>query len=151
MGVGPAIVLLTLAYIVVATLVARAVPAASAAVLHHGWEQVLGRVLLVSAAVLYVPTITRVRRAAEQERLITDGLFAHVRNPIYALFIFLVCPAVALVAGTWVVLATPFVAYGLYRLLIPREEAGLRARFGEAYEAYRRRVPGLVPRLHTND
>ena len=43
--------------------------------------------------------------------------------------------------------ALPLVAYALYRRWIPLEEARLQQRFGAEYAAYRRRVPGLAPRL----
>ncbi len=79
--------------------------------------------------------------------MLTTGIFARVRHPIYADFIFLTCPAVVLVAWAWPMLALPFVAYGLYRLFIGGEEARLIEEFGAAYTAYRERVPALVPRL----
>jgi hypothetical protein len=42
---------------------------------------------------------------------------------VYATFILLACPAVALARASWLGLGVPFAACGIFRLLIPREEA----------------------------
>lgn len=146
MGVGPLLVTLVLAYIVLVAVVDRAAPGLRIAALHNGALRILSIILLVAAALLYVRTITLVREAASAGRLVTDGPFRYLRHPIYAIYIFLVCPAVAIALASWPGLTVPFVAYGLYRLLIPREEARLEAVFGDEYRAYRRQVGGIVPR-----
>ena len=146
MGVGPLLVTLTLAYIVLVVVVDRAAPGLRIAALHNGALRLVSVILLVAAALLYVRTITTVREAAATGRLVTDGPFRYVRHPIYAAYIFLVCPAVVIAVASWPGLSIPFVAYGLYRLLIPREEARLEAVFGDEYRDYRRRVGGIVPR-----
>ena len=74
----------------------------------------------------------------------SSGLYARVRHPRYAGMFSAVLGA-ALVAGTpllWVVLAIwcPFAL-----MVIRLEEKELAARFGPAYEEYRRRVPAFLP------
>jgi protein-S-isoprenylcysteine O-methyltransferase Ste14 len=76
--------------------------------------------------------------------MFSGGLYAHVRHPRYA-GMFCAVLGAALLAGTpmlWVVLAFwwPF-ALNVIRL----EERELAARFGPAYEAYRKRVPAFLP------
>jgi protein-S-isoprenylcysteine O-methyltransferase Ste14 len=39
----------------------------------------------------------------------------------------------------------PLLAYGLFRLLVGKEEKYLEERFGQAYLEYKARVPELVP------
>lgn len=104
-------------------------------------------VLALAAVVVWIVVIREVRPAYIAGRLVTGGLFAHVRNPIYSAFIFLECPGLALLLWSWPGLALPLVAYALYRRWIPLEEARLHQRFGAEYAAYRRRVPALVPVL----
>src|SRR5665647_2032745 len=82
------------------------------------------------------PPVTR-RPAYFAGRLVTGGLFAHVRNPIYSAFIFLECPGLALLLWSWPGLALPLVAYAAYRRWISLEEARLQQRFGAEYAAYR--------------
>jgi len=78
----------------------------------------------------------------------TAGLYAHVRHPRYT-GMFCAVVGVALLCGTrqlWFVLA---VWWFFALLAIRMEERELTARFGDAYVAYRKRVPAFLPtRLH---
>ena len=80
------------------------------------------------------------------ERLVTTGIFARTRNPIYLSFALIVA-GIAVLSRTW--LAWPWVALCLvaFWLVAAREEADLRRAYGEEYERYRRSVPRFVPRL----
>ena len=145
-GVGPRIVLVTVAVYLTFAIVTAVVPS-----LHFGahrpvWVSALSWALIIAAVVIWFVVIRRMRAAYGAGYLETSGLFAWVRNPIYSAFIFVECPGLVLALWSWPALALPFVAYGLYRLWIPAEEELLRERFGPLYEAYYRRVPGLVPR-----
>lgn len=76
--------------------------------------------------------------------LVTDGVLAYTRNPMYlALAGALVSHAVA--RGSWVGLlpAAGFV-WAVDRGQIAAEEAVLRERFGPDYESYARRVPRWI-------
>jgi protein-S-isoprenylcysteine O-methyltransferase Ste14 len=145
-GAGPRIVTLTVVAAVALAELERRVPG-----LRFGRRppvaRALGQLLLVASLVVWFLVIGQVRRAYARGQMLTTGIFAYVRNPIYADFIFLTCPAVVLVAWAWPMLALPFVAYGFYRLFIGGEEARLAQEFGAPYAAYRERVPALLPRL----
>lgn len=81
-------------------------------------------------------------------RLVIRGPYRHVRNPMSVGMLFQGLGA-ALFLGSPLTLA--YVALGVLVdewFVRPREEADLRARFGAAYEAYRRRVRCWRPRLH---
>jgi protein-S-isoprenylcysteine O-methyltransferase Ste14 len=76
--------------------------------------------------------------------MFSGGLYARVRHPRYA-GMFCAVLGAALLAGTpllWIVLAFwwPFAL-----IVIRLEERELAARFGPAYEAYRKRVPAFLP------
>ena len=77
-------------------------------------------------------------------RLVTHGPFAIVRHPMY-LGISLASLGGLLIYRTW----TFVFALTLFGLVVRarREEHALAAEFGEEWEAYRRRVPGWVPRI----
>lgn len=86
------------------------------------------------------------RSAAGIERLATTGVYAKVRHPIYsadiilAWGVFVNVPTLrALLCVVWMTM----VLLAWMRL----EEAALVERFGEEYEAYRRRTPMVIPRL----
>lgn len=72
--------------------------------------------------------------------LLTMGPFRWTRNPLYlGLATLLACFSVGL-DSAWMLLLVPVLVLLLDRLVIVREEARLRAQFGEAYAAYARRV-----------
>jgi protein-S-isoprenylcysteine O-methyltransferase Ste14 len=80
----------------------------------------------------------------QDHELVETGPYALVRHPIYAgLLVAFVGSAAAL--GEWRgVLAVPIAWVALWRKL-RFEERWMRERFGEQYDAYRQRVPALVP------
>ncbi len=76
--------------------------------------------------------------------LVTRGPYALVRHPMYAAAL-AIALGLALALQSLLCLAV-FAAYvALLARLIPLEEAGLRAAYGEAYETYARDVPRLLP------
>jgi protein-S-isoprenylcysteine O-methyltransferase Ste14 len=83
----------------------------------------------------------------EGHELITEGVYRHVRHPMYASE-WLWGIAQALLLQNWdagwagLVVFTP-----LYGLRVPREERMMLDRFGEEYRAYMNRTSRVVPRL----
>ena len=84
--------------------------------------------------------------------LVTAGPYAYVRNPLYvgntitALGFALAftgrnhrAARLALVAGSVAAIV------GVYAVIVPHEEQYLRGRFGEAFDAYAKRVRPIVP------
>jgi protein-S-isoprenylcysteine O-methyltransferase Ste14 len=81
------------------------------------------------------------------QRLVTDGLFGVVRNPIIAGELMVIWGEALLVAS-WGILLYAVAITAVGHLAVVRvEEPELSRRFGEEYEAYRRRVPRWLPRL----
>ncbi len=94
----------------------------------------------------FVGTIAR-GRETQAEALLTAGPYAHVRNPMY-LGNLIITMTLAVMSGLWYALPIAWAAYAfVYSNVIPYEEAYLRERFGEEYEAYYRAVPRLLPTL----
>jgi protein-S-isoprenylcysteine O-methyltransferase Ste14 len=76
----------------------------------------------------------------EASALVSDGIFRVTRNPMYlGMALVLAAWAVWLGNGASALLVAGFVAY-ITRFQIAPEERALRARFGDAFDAYVRRV-----------
>lgn len=105
-----------------------------------------GAVLCGLGILVYALGLGGVTRARNEGRLATGGIYAVVRHPLYAGWIWGIVPGLALLWGRPLILAAPVVALVFYRLLVPHEEAHLLERFGQAYHDYRRRVGGILPR-----
>ncbi len=72
--------------------------------------------------------------------LVTRGVYAYTRNPIYVGFLLLQA-GIGFWTGWWVAAAlVPVSAFALWKLAIQKEEAYLLQRFGDAYEEYCRNV-----------
>ena len=72
-------------------------------------------------------------------KLITDGIFAHSRNPIYAAFGFILIGQF-LIFSTWIFLIYAVAGFWLLHRQVLREEDYLREHYGEEYAQYCRRV-----------
>lgn len=81
------------------------------------------------------------------EDLVTEGLYAHCRNPMY-LGNFLLLAGLA-AASNSVVFALVGIPLGLavHRAIVAAEEEFLRRKFGVQYDDYCSRVPRWLPRL----
>jgi protein-S-isoprenylcysteine O-methyltransferase Ste14 len=115
----------------------------------------LGALLIVVAAPVLVSAFVRFvvegvgtpAPVAPTERLVVGGLYRYVRNPMYL-------AVLAIIAGQALVLGQrPLVTYALvvcvfFAVFVKvYEEPTLRRRYGEQYDAYRRVVPGWIPRF----
>lgn len=81
------------------------------------------------------------------EDLVTGGLYAHSRNPMYVGNL-LMLAGVAMASNSWtcVMAAAPTFAF-IYAAIVAAEKSFLRAKFGEAFDAYARGAPRWTPRL----
>jgi protein-S-isoprenylcysteine O-methyltransferase Ste14 len=73
-----------------------------------------------------------------------SGLYAHVRHPRYS-GMFCAVVGAALLCGTRLLWALVAIWWLFALLAIRMEERELTARFGDAYVAYRKRVPAFIP------
>jgi protein-S-isoprenylcysteine O-methyltransferase Ste14 len=84
-------------------------------------------------------------RLVEGHQLIITGPYRFVRHPIY-LGLLLLLVAAGLAETAPLVLAAATVVYLVgFSVRIQAEERLLREAFGEEWDAYRRRVPAIIP------
>lgn len=84
---------------------------------------------------------------APTRKLVIRGIYRHVRNPMYLAVLALIF-AQALLFSNWVVAIYGLVAGAVMASFVRLyEEPTLSDRYGAEYEAYRRAVPGWLPRL----
>jgi len=83
----------------------------------------------------------------EGHELITSGIYAHVRHPMYAA-IWLWALAQPLLIQNWIVGPAALLAFGaMYARRREAEETMMINQFGETYRAYAARTPRLMPRF----
>jgi protein-S-isoprenylcysteine O-methyltransferase Ste14 len=81
------------------------------------------------------------------EQLVTDGLYSHVRNPMYVGNFFLLL-GLAIATNSWLftLVGIPL-SLAMHKAIVAAEENFLRNKFGAQFDAYCARVPRWVPRL----
>ena len=107
--------------------------------------RIVGLVLLAGGATLKIASSRVPATAFNSGELVTTGVFSLIRHPMYAAWIWFLAPAIALLAGSWLMLAGSVVGYCGFRLFIKEEEDYLERKFGSAYLDYRARVGELFP------
>lgn len=118
----------------------------------HAPQAWLGVVVLATALVLFRVTHKQLGRnwsisleLREKHTLVTDGLYAYVRHPMYSSF-FLFAVAQALLLQNWIAGPVGLVGIAiLFFLRVPREEQVMIETFGQAYRDYMRRTARIVP------
>jgi protein-S-isoprenylcysteine O-methyltransferase Ste14 len=115
-----------------------------------GWAAALSAVAIIGAAQRLITLRGRAflaeLRPAERVQLKTEGPFGVVRHPIYASMA-LYDVGMFLATGYYLVLGAFVVWMSVVRWECWREERTMIERFGDAYLAYRERVPMLLPCL----
>jgi protein-S-isoprenylcysteine O-methyltransferase Ste14 len=113
------------------------------------WPRVVVASLLVIAALIGPFAIAAFRRAEttidplhieRASTLVTEGAFSYTRNPMYLAMALLLLAWTSILAAPWALLGP--IAFMLYitRFQIRPEERAMQAKFGAAYEEYRRKV-----------
>lgn len=85
--------------------------------------------------------------AHPEQRLVTSGIRAHVRHPVYLAHL---CEMLAWSIGTGLAVCWSLALFALATgaLMIRLEDAELEKRFQEAFRSYRHDVPTIVPKVN---
>ncbi len=96
-------------------------------------------------ALTYIGPKSRAEEKRRADRLIQEGPYAWTRNPLYVANL-LQTAGLLLAANRWILLLVLPLGVVYYSLVALAEEEFLRAAFGEAFDAYRERVPRFLPK-----
>jgi len=106
-----------------------------------------GFILIIVALAIDIAAMTTMHRAKTtimphrgSRHLVTKGVFAISRNPIYAANTMLVIGAGLISGIAWYFPLAFIAAYATQKLAIEREEKHLESHFGKAYRDYKKRV-----------
>ncbi len=99
---------------------------------HFSWAQLGG--------------LPEVRAGHDEDRLITTGIRAHVRHPVYLAHL---CEMLAWSIGTGLLVCWALTAFAVATgaVMIRMEDRELEKRFGDEFRRYECSVPSLIPRL----
>lgn len=107
----------------------------------------LGIMLIIAALLIDIAAMRTMHRARTtimphkgSDHLVTKGIFAFSRNPIYLANTMLIT-GFGLASGTfWHLILMPVAAFAMRKLAIEREEKHLETRFGSSFRAYKKKA-----------
>lgn len=109
---------------------------------------VIGIIIFASGAALAIPAIVTFRAAGTHVEpwkpstaLVTTGVLAWLRNPMYVGIIMGVAVLALMLASDWMLVMAVVLAPVLHLGVVKREEAYLETKFGEEYRRYKAQVP----------
>jgi protein-S-isoprenylcysteine O-methyltransferase Ste14 len=144
-GVGPRIMLRTFPFLLAA--IVTKVWFASVmelSILNYQAVKTAGWIWLAIGIVLFILSIVQFSRNFPKGNLLTTGMFACSRNPIYSCWILFILPSLWLILNNWLFLVSAVVMCIATIALVNEEEVELLKHFGKQYAEYRKRVGCII-------
>lgn len=92
--------------------------------------------------------ISRIDNKIKTNMLVTDGVYAYVRNPIYSAFLFVCSGALLIMHNLYLLILPPVFWLYLTVFIKLTEEKWLLNLYGKAFEDYCKRVNRCIPSIH---
>jgi len=148
-GVGPICVAPIIAVTAVSIILIRLKIIPSTGIGFEPVFRIAGVTLIAAGIYLWCSAVffSRIDTKIKTNTLVTDGIYAHVRNPIYSAFLF-VCSGILLAAcNLYVLILLP--VFWLYMTVFIKctEEKWLLNLYGKEFEDYCKRVHRYIPSI----
>jgi protein-S-isoprenylcysteine O-methyltransferase Ste14 len=144
-GVGPRILLRTFPFLLAAIITEIwFTSSVEMLILNYPVVKIAGWIWLSVGIVLFVSSIVQFSINFPKGKLLTTGMFACSRNPIYSCWIVLILPAIGLICNNWLFFVSTVVMFAATILLVKEEEKQLLQVFGEEYNKYKNRVGSII-------
>ena len=103
---------------------------------------IFGFIIWFSGAVL-----AKIDKNIKEDKLVTTGIYAYVRNPIYSgIWFFLT--GLLIIYHSYIMVGLPILFYILLRVLVKKEEKVLTERFGQEYLTYKKNTNAVFPTVN---
>ena len=145
-GVGPVYGTITLVLTVAGCVAGSLIPFGKVSWLRIPLT-VLGILLILYGIFLWICAVVveKLDDGIKNNRLVTSGVYAYVRNPIYSA-IMIACTGALLISGNLLFTPLFFVFWAVMTLMMKKtEEKWLTERFGKEYINYCKRVNRAIP------
>lgn len=109
--------------------------------------RIIGVIFCIIGAVLFYQGFisAKIQKNIKEDKLVTDGIYAYVRNPIYSAAIFFLTGVLFLAENIWLLLLPLLFWAILTFLMMETEEKWLKEKFGQEYINYCKRVNRCIP------
>lgn len=103
-----------------------------------------GYVWIALGTIFWIWSLAQFLSQFSKGKLITNGIYAFSRNPIYASWIVFILPSFAMLFNNWIFLLAALLMFISFSLFIKEEEEALAAIFGDEYSDYTRNVSRVL-------
>jgi protein-S-isoprenylcysteine O-methyltransferase Ste14 len=101
---------------------------------------IIGIILIIMGIMVVINIARKLKKSFASGSLMTDGLYAYFRNPMYVAYLLFIIPGIAFLFNSWLVLTTIIINFLLLQIFIKEEYNYLNERFGEEYKTYLNKV-----------
>jgi len=144
-GVGPRIMLRTFPFLLAAIITeVWFASVIELSILNYQAVKTAGWIWLAIGVVMFISSLVQFSRNFPKGKLLTTGMFACSRNPIYSCWIVLILPAIGLICNNWLFFVSAAAMCAATLLLVKEEEKQLLQVFGEEYNKYKNRVGSII-------
>ncbi len=105
----------------------------------------IGAAFLITGCVIWLVSAVQISRGFSAGKLVTTGIYAITRNPLYSAHIVFIMPGIAVLTLAPIMLLPVIVTYAIFRILIKKEDEYLKNAFADDFEEYRRSVNQILP------
>jgi protein-S-isoprenylcysteine O-methyltransferase Ste14 len=144
-GQGGKIILFMLPSLIAAILIHLYLPHIAALPEKINFIKPLGYLFLLAGLILWGTAMVQLLTGFPKGKLVTNGAYGVVRNPIYSSVTWFILPAAALITLSWVYFVPSIFLYIGVLIFIGTEEKQLTLAFGKEYKEYLARVDRLIP------
>ena len=100
----------------------------------------IGLAIVVAAGLIFKKVDTNIEPWKPTSKIVSSGVFAYSRNPIYVAFCLAPIGIGFIVGSFWILMSFVPAAITVYFVAIKKEEAYLEKKFGDEYRAYKNNV-----------
>ena len=146
LGIGLKMVVASVCYFIMAAALTVLFPEVFLIeILDHFTLIKIGIVLLAMGIPMLIVAALTISVGFRNGKLLTTGIYALSRNPIYAAWILFIVPGLSLFFKSWLILGTTLATYLAFKIFIKEESTYLKETFGRDYLTYEANVNELLP------
>jgi protein-S-isoprenylcysteine O-methyltransferase Ste14 len=114
---------------------------------NEGLTKTVGILLIILGIGLHCWAFFTLHKWWSDDELCTSGPFKYVRHPMYAAWISLICPGVALHFNSWFFACWVILLHAIWHKLVKKEETAMMSKFGEVYDDYAKKTGCFFPKV----
>jgi protein-S-isoprenylcysteine O-methyltransferase Ste14 len=114
---------------------------------NYGLKNAVGITLVILGLGYHFWTFSTLRHWWAHDGLCTSGPFKYVRHPMYAAWISLISPGIAIYLNSWLFVFWVILLHPIWHKLVKKEETIMMSTFGKVYGDYAEKTGRFFPKV----